>query len=160
MLQVWNMYLHEWLKFMVNVGKSSIHGAYMERNNQETGVVDIYSNNKRHRRLKLLRWCQKETMGNWWKTQVFDQPYLHIYHTEFAYIGFNKLENEIWTQKKSAVVQIRRWSSSRRHLSLNFPEFSAPKKPCSRRWSTAHLSVGSEVLTGNVFGGVLNIREL
>ena len=55
MLQVWNIYLHEWLKFMVNVGKSYIHGAYMERNNQETGVVDIYSNNKRHRRLKLLR---------------------------------------------------------------------------------------------------------
>ena len=158
MLQVWNMYLHEWLKFMVNVGKSSIHGAYMERNNQETGVVDIYSNNKRHRRLKLLRWCQKETMGNWWKTQVFDQPYLHIYHTEFAYsyTGFNKLENEIWTQKKSAVV-ITTPSFSQ------FPWiFSSQKipQPCSRRWSTAHLSVGSEVLTGNVFGGVLNIREL
>ena len=24
----WNIYVHEWLKFMVNVGKCSIHGAY------------------------------------------------------------------------------------------------------------------------------------
>ena len=28
MLHVWNIYLHEWLEFMVNVHKDSIHGAF------------------------------------------------------------------------------------------------------------------------------------
>ena len=31
MLHVWNIYLHEWLQIMINVGTSVIHSAHMGR---------------------------------------------------------------------------------------------------------------------------------
>ena len=35
------IYLHEWLLFMLNVGKYAIHGSYGERNNTSDDMIMI-----------------------------------------------------------------------------------------------------------------------